>query len=431
MTAEIGVMNRVGVALAADSAVTTSSGRPGQSKIYGSAEKLFQLSAAEPMGIMVYGNGHFVGLPWETIVKTYRHHLGDIQFDTVAEYNDHFIEFLETSNSLFSLPRQDVHVKKLIASLYFDIRDDIHRRLDREAEQHDGLDDADIPPLVLAEVDNRLQSIKDKNVIDGFSANFIRKIRDRYRDDIHAIRNQIFGNLPRTSVANRKIFNVAIEMLSREYFGPSQSGFVVAGFGRNQYMPSLVSTVVDEMVVNRIRFRKEPINEIDDNNSALITPFAQQDVVHSFMQGIDGSLKTEFYRSTHKLLYGLSDALADAIAEKNPELADILRRVIAQNNDELFESYVRDCEDAIVSYWMPIVEITATLPKDELAAMAEALVNLTKFRRRITPEMETVGGPIDVAVITKGDGFIWIKRKHYFKPELNQRKLARLYNEVH
>jgi len=32
---------------------------------------------------------------------------------------------------------------------------------------------------------------------------------------------------------------------------------------------------------------------------------------------------------------------------------------------------------------------------------------------------ETVGGPIDVAVISKGDGFIWIKRKHYFSPELN------------
>ena len=30
-----------------------------------------------------------------------------------------------------------------------------------------------------------------------------------------------------------------------------------------------------------------------------------------------------------------------------------------------------------------------------------------------------VGGPIDVAVISKGDGFVWIKRKHYFKAELN------------
>ena len=53
--------------------------------------------------------------------------------------------------------------------------------------------------------------------------------------------------------------------------------------------------------------------------------------------------------------------------------------------------------------------------------MAETLVNLTSFKRRVTPEAETVGGPINVAVISKGDGLIWIKRKHYFTPELNPR----------
>ncbi len=67
----------------------------------------------------------------------------------------------------------------------------------------------------------------------------------------------------------------------------------------------------------------------------------------------------------------------------------------------------------------PVINAVAALPKDELAAMAEALVNLTSFKRKVTLETETVGGPIDVAVISKGDGFIWIKRKHYFKPELN------------
>ena len=59
------------------------------------------------------------------------------------------------------------------------------------------------------------------------------------------------------------------------------------------------------------------------------------------------------------------------------------------------------------------------LPKGELAEMAESLVNLTSFKRRVTLDVETVGGPIDVAVISKGDGFVWIKRKHYFDPEHN------------
>lgn len=59
--------------------------------------------------------------------------------------------------------------------------------------------------------------------------------------------------------------------------------------------------------------------------------------------------------------------------------------------------------------------------------MAESLVNLTSFKRRITAEMETVGGPIDVAVISKGDGFVWIKRKHYFEKDLNPGFFAKYY----
>ena len=51
--------------------------------------------------------------------------------------------------------------------------------------------------------------------------------------------------------------------------------------------------------------------------------------------------------------------------------------------------------------------------------MAESLINLTCLKRRISINAETVGGPVDVAVISKGDGLIWIKRKHYFQPELN------------
>ena len=59
--------------------------------------------------------------------------------------------------------------------------------------------------------------------------------------------------------------------------------------------------------------------------------------------------------------------------------------------------------------------------------MAEALINLTSLKRRVSPEEETVGGPTDVAVITKGDGMVWIKRKQYFPPELNHGYLARTY----
>jgi hypothetical protein len=65
------------------------------------------------------------------------------------------------------------------------------------------------------------------------------------------------------------------------------------------------------------------------------------------------------------------------------------------------------------------------LPVDELAELAETLISIESLKERVTRPTESVSGPIDVAVISKSDGFIWIRRKHYFDPELNPRFFAR------
>ena len=72
-----------------------------------------------------------------------------------------------------------------------------------------------------------------------------------------------------------------------------------------------------------------------------------------------------------------------------------------------------------VKYIEPLMNAVGTLSKEDLAEMAESLIYLTYLKRRITFAEESVGGPVDVAIISKPDGFIWIKRKHYFSPELN------------
>ena len=70
------------------------------------------------------------------------------------------------------------------------------------------------------------------------------------------------------------------------------------------------------------------------------------------------------------------------------------------------------------------------LPKDELPHLAESLVALTSLQRHVSHAAETVGGPIDVALISKGDGLIWIKRKHYFSPELNPQFTAKYLRSI-
>ena len=66
-----------------------------------------------------------------------------------------------------------------------------------------------------------------------------------------------------------------------------------------------------------------------------------------------------------------------------------------------------------------VLSVLGSLAKVDLGYMAESLVNLTAFKRKVSNDSDSVGGPIDVAVLSKGDGFVWMKRKHYFDKELN------------
>ena len=66
----------------------------------------------------------------------------------------------------------------------------------------------------------------------------------------------------------------------------------------------------------------------------------------------------------------------------------------------------------------------------ELAHVASTLVGLSSFEQQMSLDTETVGGPVDVAVISKGDGFIWIDRKHYFGRELNEHFFRNYYEDV-
>ena len=104
MTAEIAIMNRGAIALAADSAVTIRS--YDGTKIYNTVSKLFRLSKHMPVGIMLFGKADILGLPWETIIKEYRKFLVAQKFDTLEEYAKNFLGFVENNDLFFPEDRQ-------------------------------------------------------------------------------------------------------------------------------------------------------------------------------------------------------------------------------------------------------------------------------------------------------------------------------------
>ena len=92
---------------------------------------------------------------------------------------------------------------------------------------------------------------------------------------------------------------------------------------------------------------------------------------------------------------------------------------LKQNNDRIISDFVGFIDTLKDENSKPILKSIMSLPKEELANLSESLINITSLKVKVQENLETVGGDVDVAIITKGDGFVWTKRKHYFKESLN------------
>jgi len=426
MTAQVGVMNRIAVSLAADSAV--SLGRDA-GKTYTSADKLFQLSNSAPVGIMVYGNADFLRLPWEVLVKEYRRRLEGQRFDTVQEYADDFFSFLRDSEDVLDDEGQQQQDLGLVYSLLVDVREVLRERLDDEAEKCGGVTEEDVTKAAGQVIRERLERIKAHDRISTITNAEVGRIRKRFREPLKEPIKEVFGELPLSPQSKKDLRSIAIEMLTRTYFGPLQCGVVFAGFGEREFMPSLYSYALEEMVCGHLRIAEPSEQKITRRNGAAIIPFAQQEMVHSFLRGLDPSIQAHIRSSTAVAVSGLTSSITGTIEESVGDIPTEVTNAVHGELEGALRSLFERWDSTCATYWQPVVEIVSSLPKDELGSMAEALVNLTKFRRRITPERETVGGPIDVAIITKGDGFVWVRRKHYFRSELNPRIMAQYHKQ--
>ena len=59
------------------------------------------------------------------------------------------------------------------------------------------------------------------------------------------------------------------------------------------------------------------------------------------------------------------------------------------------------------------------MPLQDAIDLAQFLADTSIGLSRFTPGWPTIGGPVDVAAISKHEGYKWIRRKHYYGADLN------------
>jgi hypothetical protein len=429
MTAEIAILNKEAVAMAADSAVTvtTTYGK----KILPSANKIFSLSKCHPVGIMVYGSGSLMGTPWETIIKMYRQELGHKEFGKLGDYADSFMSFIKKENKFFPEREQINYITYVIDLYYRNIREEIRKVAERAIKNNpkEKISDVEAKQIFDKIVKTHLRHWKEaKPIVEKYEEKF-ESFKAKFSTTINDIQQDLFKNL--TPSQSNDLTDIAIMFFlkySKQIHGPNVSGVVIAGFGKDEIYPSLRSFDIDGVANDILKYMENDHDTAEPDGLSTIIPFAQKEMVYSFMEGINPLLEEQIYDFISEIFREYPKILLKEI-EKDEEKRSQLEKGLLDSGAKIKNKIVASLAEFRNKHFVgPILSVVAFLSKIELAEMAEALVNLSVFKKRMSLEDETVGGPVDVVVISKGDGLIWIKRKHYFNPELNRHFFANYYN---
>ena len=194
MTAEACVMNKLGVALAADSAVTLT--QPGGAKVYQSADKLFLLSTSEPVAAMFYGNSSLLGVPWETIIKRYRRLHGRESYGSVEAHAESFRTFLQRDRTLFPRHRQVREVGIVARSLYSEIRAELKKELEKLIADKGELTEREIRRTADKVIRQYARTLRSMKMDGGVPRTIAATIRRTYAKEIEDPIKAIFEQFP-------------------------------------------------------------------------------------------------------------------------------------------------------------------------------------------------------------------------------------------
>lgn len=427
MTCEVAVLNRMAVALAADSAVTFTSFVGGeQQRTYATgANKIFQLSKSAPVGVMLFNNAALQELPWELIVKTFRAEAGAEPKDTLAEYAAALAEFVRGHAALFPAAHREKHFRQQAARAFLKLlgkAQAVKPILQTKATPFDELQTA-MAEFVQSETALNAATALADHFTDadlaqakaGYSPWLSQQIADFLQADP--------TNQHLAAVIGVDAFaDMVIESLYRFYhwhFNSDFSGIVVAGYGEREYLPSFVEVRYYGFLLDRLIVDEVSRKAIDHDTDALIEAFAKKSMVETFLSG--------FAPEVWSTVTGLFRVHAgNLLANLNLSDAAAAPAALAQAQADFGQAWTKQAWE---THFAPLNAVISGLPPSEMAELAETLVMLESLKEKVTQRTQSVGGPVDVAVITRSEGLVWIKRKHYFSAELNPRYFARQSNQ--
>lgn len=421
MTTIVGAYNRSAIAFAADSAATcTNPINPSNSKISNTADKIFSLSRKYPVAVAIYNSLDFYGITWETIFKLYRdNQLKDRYFPHLVDYANDFFSFLKRDIIPRIAPEDHIRTLYQAASRVKYACEDIARQ---------NIQDKNLP-YDYKNLFNELCHIYENHITNAQAEPHTTEFRNLERgvfdEKFEEVLNMVLEDYMKEADCPPNLKSLFADTVfeiikSDSTTHHAATGLVFWGYGEDELFPSYYRYEASLTLNNLTKCTELDQCIIGKDCTSGIAPFAQTDVVETFLRSIDPNLYNDIINAIEWEISSFRDSISERLKELGvgdeilKELNEInIRETRIETFDETTTKYIRE------TYIQKLLDTVEFMEKRDLAEMVENLVKMTCLKRRITTDEESVGGPVDVAVISKGDGFVWIKRKQYFSAELN------------
>ena len=413
MTSEIAVMNQRAVALAADSAVTLIDG--GTVVVRNEQRKLFNLVPGQPVGVMFFGLADMMGHPWDNLIEHFQRkgprgappHLGG--------YATAFTGMLDNLTEFFPPDRQRDDYRRLFASVLRHIFAYASFLRESGDEAFANATDTALLETAIDRIWNEYQFSggRPRRDLPCFPQGFAKKVQAHYGAFIDDLINYGFGQFALSKPATQHLKDIAVFCVVKDLFLEDVTGLVFAGYGKEDRYPSVVTYYVSAMVDGIVKRSEISVDAISNEVRSKLRVFADSEVTHAFLRGIDFNLERRLYGGFHMLLHGIVDEVVGAV----PNVPDSVRSELRHrfhNDDvpryfEAFRSMMGQYQQA--AFINPVLRVLEIAAKTELAETAKSLVELNVFKKRIMAQKETVGGAIDVALISRDGGFQWYAKQ--------------------
>lgn len=402
MTAEIGIVNRNGAVLAADSMATI---RVFSTEKFILCEKVFNLSINHAVGIMIYGSAQFADTSWETIIKIYKTYIQIEPFNTLHEYGESFRSFLVYDRKIYNYTHEQELLEYVLEQCLMRVIPTLYE---------DKL-------TLSAKAQQIVNEYSEKQFLEGFDNNFIELFKREHSEYLINYINEI-NNIKFDDKTKDNLILLCGYLISKSNClldFKQYTGIVICGYGKLDVFPSIIEYQIIGIVSGKLiyKLKNEVKIGIEENSvSEKILSFAQRDVIDMYMTGIDPSINEKLHERINNVFNNLYNKINSKLYEvlKNKFTIEEVKKINSVGL-ELKEEIVKDLESIKKEkYLNQFSAMIGLMRQEDLAILAQALVEMTSIRRRFTMDLETVGGPIDVAIITKVNGFKWVKKKQLY-----------------